>query len=718
MAEGNVKNKFRKYCLCFYREIRSPFSGKKVSINIGDLELAVDMLETIFEAETKETAFQGLSSKFYSAFDEYTDLPRTEIGRLCNNVDKLAELLDPFLKKITLELFPKKQVEKKGMSILLWKTSNYADILEELGIITKSDLQKKSRNYWKNQTPSLALLRKSFTSRQKGTHESRIHTLEELEQIAYSVVGSFVAICLFLLKKKEVREKLQNIIRKRRAIYLLRERANSYPITGTLLSVKEHLLIYSYRETIFPNIQECKFLFLNYLAGRGPCFYWLKEDGGLLLEWAKEFFENPPNAIIRRNTARFLFENSVRISLSKICEVFPYYEDKEELAEYISKIADKSERALLLKLCEDKREEVALAAKQRVVEMFPQIDNTLRKLARTTSQQRRKLFTDIIKKFARKDKLQEYRRFSSLKDDSKRVIYIHCLGEVGLLQDLEFIMEWVKERRRNKIVRGACWYAISRIANRLGDSERVWKLLHKRERLIRVSATSGLTRKGIGLYFQRLFTDNLVEKYSMSGLILEIARKSDREVIKNYLEGVPLDYNARDLVLALCKIGNADDFDFIFQLLGKCDYEIAFHNHVRVANTLAQICKREKLEFLKKAVESKEFWVYVYLEEERDPNNPLPVEDARNMSLIKRLIATCFLTVAGRREIDLITKLVFHNYGWIAGKAATKLATKGEVNDLDFLIEKMQRIDEEKFEELTDNPPITAARLLDKKLYS
>lgn len=722
MTDKNVKNKFREYCLQFYQEIRNPFSDKKHSINIGNLELAVDMLENIFEMETQEEVFQGLSSKFYSAFNDYLELPRTEIGKLCNNVDRLAELLEPFLKKVTFELFPKecikKHVGEKKVSIFLWKTSNYADILEQLGIIDKKKLQKKGEAYWKNQNPSLALLRKSFTSRQKGTHESRIHTLGELEQIAYSVTESFIVICLSLLKKKRIQEKLQDIIKKRRAIYLLKERTNSHPITKTLLSFKEHLLIYSYRETIFPDIEERKFLFLNYLAGKGPCFYWLKEDGRLLLKWGNEFFENPPNEVIKRNATRFLLENSIEISLPRICEIFSDYEDKEELAEYTSKIADESNRPLLLKLCEDKREEVARVAKQKVVKMFPRIDSTLEKLVRTTSQQRRKLFIDIMRNFVRKDKLEEYRKFSSLENNSRKLIYIYCLGEVGLLQDLKLLTEWVKEQRRNKILREACWYAILRIANRLGDSERVWKIIDKREELIKISAISALTRKGIGPYFRNLFTDNLIEEYSISSLILEIARKSDKEHIKNYLKKVRLDYDARDLMLALCKMGDLDDFDFIFQLLGECNYHIEFHNHVRVANKLAQICNRRRLEFLKKAIESKEFWTYVHPEEKRDLDNPLPVRDTQNMPLIRRLIAASFLRIAGRKEIDLITKLLSHNYGWIAGKAAIKLSAKGNVDDLNFLVEKIQEIDEEKLEKLIDNPLLTAIRLLDKKIYS
>jgi hypothetical protein len=184
MPKYDVKE-FKEYCLQFYRELNHPYSSqKKVSINISDLEISLDILDSVLSIESEEKSFQGLKDQFYSAFTNYLRLPRNEIGSLCNNIDKLSALIDPFLKKVAFYFLPNEKITiKNGRSIPLWKTSQYADILEALKIIKVKEIQKKEISYWERQQADLAILREAFTARQKGVHESRIHNLEELEKI-------------------------------------------------------------------------------------------------------------------------------------------------------------------------------------------------------------------------------------------------------------------------------------------------------------------------------------------------------------------------------------------------------------------------------------------------------------------------------------------------------------------------------------------------------
>ncbi len=722
MLENSQKQEFKKYCLQFYKSLKHPFGGQDSFINISDLEISLDIFESILFAEVKEKIFEGLETQFYSAFGNYLHLARTEIGDLCNNADKLSALIDPFLKKLVFCFFPNKKIKKTGKSIVLYKTSNYADILEFLNIIKVKDIVKKKLSFWEKQPARLAILRKGFTSRQKGVHESRIHNLGDLEKITYSIIGSFVAVCLHLLSLPGIESKIKEIIERRRAIYLLRERVRSYPITNTLFSIKEHLLVYSYRGTFQPNIEEKKFVFLNYLAERGPCFYWLKKDKKLILEWAKKFFKNPPNEKIRGNTIRLLLEKSTPVPFSVILDNFDYFETQIELSEYIKKFATKSDRDLLLKLYNryfNKREEVALASKEVIVGTFTRVDETLKKLATSSSRKKNILFRSIIKNFAKKKDLEKYRNFKELKDRAMQIIYIYCLGEVGFKNDLELLRKWVNARRRNKNIREACWYSISRIANRFGDSKYVLSLINKRDKTIKVSAAKALTRNGIGKYFKFLFSKNFGNKFSVNSLILEIAEEGDREIIRKHLTKAELDYSTRDLVLALCKIGHSDDFDFLFNLFSKCDYEIRFANQIRVAYNMAKICDKKKIRFLRKVIKSREFWRYIAPGEKR-ASNPLPVKNTENQNLTRRIISEAFLENAGKEDIPLIFKLLSHYFRWTANQAAFKLAKIGGVKNLDNLIEEAWKLKEKDLEfDYLDraHPVINTLCLLDKKLY-
>ena len=591
-------SELKEYCLQFYRELKHPYSSaKKVSVNITDLETAVDILDGILSIETKERGFGGLQNQFYAAFNDYLKLPRNEIGSLCIATDKLSALIDPFLKKIALHFLPNKTIEtKNGKRAALWKTSNYIDILEVLKVISKSKIYKKAMAYWEKQPADLAILREGFTARQKGVHESRVHNLEELERIAYAAIGSYIVVCLHISKSPHIHKKLDEAIQKRRAVHLFEERVRSHPITGTLLSKREHLLVYKWRKEISANIEGRKFLFMNYLAGGGPCFYWFDEsDKEILAAWAEELLLTSEDEIVRKNAIRYLVKNSTDpLKLRALIENFKDYEDKEELAQYIRRFAKPSDINILLKLCSDKREEVALASQQTISQMFSRINETLKKLANSKSPVKIKLLRLIVRNLAQKSDLNLYRSFAGVRDKADQIIYIYCLGEVGTSEDLKSLSCWVTGKRRNTILRGACWYSASRVANRLGMSKKVWHLINKKDRIAKIAAMEAMTRDGIGPQFKSLFSSRFIDRFKLADIILEIATPRDREIIRSYLATATLDYDVRDLVIALCKIGDSIDFEFLFDLFRKYNGKIEFQNHVRVADGMARICNKRQ----------------------------------------------------------------------------------------------------------------------------
>lgn len=709
---------FKEYCLQFYREVNHPYSTKKkIQVDISDLETALDIFDEVLSLDCQEKGLGGLREQFYSAFSSYLTSPRKEIGLLCNSVDKLSALIDPFLKKVALFLMPNKKFEtKSGKFVPLWKTPRYMAIFEALEIIKVREIEKKSLAYWQKKSADLAILRVGFTARQKGVHESHIHSLADLEKIVYSVIGTYLVVCLRLLKDQIIWKVFEKIIEKRKAKYLLQERVRTYPITNTLLSRKEHLLVYRHRLDIVPHIEEKRFLFLNYLAGKGPYFYWFEgKDKEILTAWAKKHFAEANDETVKKNALRFLIsENAITVNLQTLLETFSYYEEKEELAQYIREFAKSTDRNKLLRLCTDKREEVALVSQELLSKMFSRIDEDLKRLATSKSPVKLTSIRLVIRNLARTEDVGLYRTFVDSEDKAKQIIYIYCLGEVGTGADSELLLDWITSKRRNKTVKTACWYSISRIANRLQNCDFVWSLINKRDRLMRIAAVEAITRDGIGANFGLLFSKGFVDRFGLGNVIFEIAKKNDSQIIRSHLRNTKLDYNVRDLVLVLCKVGNSKDFEFLFDLFSKYKDEIHFHNHVRIADSMAKICTKKKAADLKRFINSREFWSYI-VRGERRPKNRLPIDNTDNQAFVRRLIAACFIKEATRTDIKLILKLLNHNYKWIAYKATAKLSEIGRVADLNNLVDVLWELDEEKLRD--KEPALYGLCLLDERLH-
>jgi hypothetical protein len=709
---------FKEFCLQFYRKLRHPYSAEKdIQVDISDLETALDIFDGVLSLDCQEKSLGGLREQFYSAFTSYLTLPRKEIGLLCNSADKLSALIDPFLKKVALFLMPDREFEtNSGKLVPLWKTPRYVAILESLGIINARDIEKKSPNYWQKRPADLAILRVGFTARQKGVHESHIHSLEELEKIVYGVIGTYLVVCLRLLKNQPIWKAFEEIIEKRKAAYLFQERVRSYPITNTLFSRKEHLFVYRHRADIVPDIEGKKFLFLNYLAGRGPCFCWLEEkDNELITAWAKKHFAETNDEIVKKNALRYLIrKHAIIVNLQTLLETFPSYEEKEELAQYIKEVSKPTDRKKLLKLHTDKREEVALASKLLLSRMFTKIDEDLKRLAISRSPVKRTLLRSVIRNFARTEDAGVYRTFAETGDKAKQIIYVYCLGEVGTAEDSELLAAWVSSKKRNELARTACWYAISRIMNRLQNYDAVWSLANKRDRLIKIAAVEAMTREGIGPNFESLFSKGFVHRFGLGDVIFEKFIKNDRQIIQSHLRNTKLDYDARNLVLALCRVGNSRDFRFLLDLFSNYKDEIYFHNHVRIATNMAKICPKRKAVDMKKFINSSEFWSYI-VRGERRPKNRLPIENINNQAFMRRLIAACFIEKATRTDIRLMLKLLNHNYKWIAFRAAAKLPEIGRTEDIDRLVNLLWKLDEEKLRDA--DPALHGLCLLDERLH-
>ena len=386
----------------------------------------------------------------------------------------------------------------------------------------------------------------------------------------------------------------------------------------------------------------------------------------------------------------------------------------EELERYIRRFAKPSDKDLLLKLSSDKREEVSLVSQKLLAQMFPKVEDRLKKMARSKSPIKRKMLRLIVRKLARKADLSFYRGFANVSDKAEQIIYVYCLGEVGTGKDLRFLSDWVTTRRRNKALKAACWFSISRIANRLGDSERVWLLINKKDRIAKIAALEAITREGIGPNFKVLFSKGFVDRYNISDIILDIATPGDTEILQSHLSMATLDYDARDLVLALCKIGGGYNFQFLFDLFSKYKDEIQFRNHVRVADSMAKICTKKQAQELRKFVNSKEFWSYILREQARTKNR-LPVVNTDNQVFMRRIIAACIIEKGNKKDTGTLIRLLWHDYKWIANRAAEKLSKISGKRDLDKLTQDLWQLNEDALGYA--EPALYALCLLDRKLY-
>lgn len=702
----------RDFLLYFYSTLKHPFQqGVEEKIEIGELELALDFLEEVLEMAISEERLQELEPRFNSAFESYINLPRTQIGALCNSIEKLASLLDPFLKKLVYVFYPQKKIHKGNRLIPLWQTSDFLDILEELEI-SKVSLKCSEEKFWIQQPCDQAILRIAFTTRHKGVHESHRYTLQNFERIAYSTIGSYIVVTLSVMREPSLREKFGEKIERRHFITLLKGKTEAFNTTGSLLSENEHLNIYQYRENIHPTLEEAKFLFINYLASRGPVFFWLQRNNRTrTIKWAMEYLK-AHDEVIKRNAMRYLIENGKRFNLRDVVKLFEDYELKVELAGYIHRFSRKEDIHLLISLYKNKAEEVSEAACEALCRFVRKESHPiLHKLALSKSIRNQYLFKQFIPRIAKGERLKYYRKFESITDKVKKVIAIYCLGEVGKKRDIILINNWLSSLRRNETFRHAGWYSIGRIASKIKDTDQVVRLIRNRKKDIRIPVFEAITREGIGLHFNYLFSCRSVSEELRYDIISQILERKDLDLIKRYLKNMTLDSNARKLVLAICKHGGADEFDFLLDLFFKYPSKIEFWNHVKVASEISKLATTKAVPRLKRIIDSPEFWEY--FGKERSKTKPMPVRNFENLPLVKRIIAATFCKIARKKEIPVLKKLLRHNYEWISLNASLAISRVFDEKELDWLLQEGLSSGKE----LEQRNIIRALCLLEKRIY-
>jgi hypothetical protein len=476
------------------------------------------------------------------------------------------------------------------------------------------------------------------------------------------------------------------------------------------------LLLYKNRRFVAPESHEKKFLFLNYLAARGPVGYWLKKDKTLALEWARQSWSTSPNEDIKKGALQYLLLHGESFPLAKLIETFFLYSEKAELARHIRQCVTVKDAKLLLRLCYDKREEVALEAFRGLSKVFSKIDFEIKRLGRSQSERRWRLLREAIKGIAKFSDLGNYRSFRQAPDDGTRIAYLYCLGEVGTEEDAVLLQMFATKSHVRPAIRAACWYGISRIRSRLGQRGKLAQLLKSRNKVVFFAVADGLECSGVSTLTVLIRQASLGTEWTrkVSETLFRIASKGDRKVLRDFLKRVGINNITRDALLALCRIGKVSDCVFVLGEIFQETKRVDLYNHVRIAESLASIASQATKKRLKQWANSPEFWNYIE-RSRRAKHNRLPLQEVDNQALVRRLVASCFLRVAGRVDVGLVRRLMSHNYGWIAEKAAQRFAEIGQERDLDTIVDELLKRDD--LEKADRVYPLEGLSLLDRKLY-
>lgn len=451
---------------------------------------------------------------------------------------------------------------------------------------------------------------------------------------------------------------------------LLASRTAAYSDTRAMLTTAEHLHLFKYRSKILCTEQEARLLFASHLSGNGPVQHWLR---GLpqetVIAWAKEFSDEE-STDTQLNAYRFLIKSGVRFPLDRVAAAFSDYKLKNELGRYLLEVATRSDVELLLRLHRKKAEEVSVASEELLLRFVSLEDeNTLERLSRSSHAGSKRLLERLA--LANAGKLGEaaVRAMLSSRKAWERRLAIFAAGADAVELPPSILEPFLKKPRLARGHREAAVKSIVRIAARTGEIELIRAQLRGAPKWRIAAALGALDRPVSGLKIKEALSCYKLCPWESAYAARQLASPATLSTLKKFLQSIALEPAARDVVLAICDHGQEAEFDFLLRLFLKADHEIRFWNAPVVLTAIAKLATKRKLPLLRSLVLSPEFWDY-YPRKQR-PRKCLPVQSFENVYFIKRLAAVAYANVAGRREMRVLRRMLFHSY-WIVGNAAAE----------------------------------------------
>jgi hypothetical protein len=191
--------------------------------------------------------------------------------------------------------------------------------------------------------------------------------------------------------------------------------------------------------------------------------------------------------------------------------------------------------------------------------------------------------------------------------------------------------------------------------------------------------------------------------------VLDNARLHDAARLRRFLKNRELGPEARDIVLALVKVGVAADIRFVLDAIGASDYQVRFWNVPVFTSMMAKRADTSLKPWLIQLTESREFWEYLGAR----PSNPLPVIDRDNLYLFKRTTGVILAALCDKSDWPLLKRLLFHPYWSIQVAAAEKISEFITSVELDEVAAEARS----KAKDKPDEGVIYALNVLDQKLY-
>jgi hypothetical protein len=674
----------RIYCSRHLKKLFNPFNKDiQRDFTQEEVDLSLDFLAHVLKKEVDEPRLQEIDQKFYSAFEQYLTTSRFFLGSVLNGIERLSALFEPFLKKAVYIYF--KAREWPGKNAPLWH-AGIDQILKALGFI-KANIKNDKDDYWAKQSYEQAIFRLEYVTRHKGVHESHFYTLEEVEKIANSIVASYLLASFFLVSNEEIKKDFLSIKELRDLTDLLRSKTASYASTGSLLTPKEHIKIYKYRDRIAVAEDSLRFLFINYLAGNGPIFFWIKDVRKTrLTDWARELLKSP-NEDIKRNAVRFLILLGEPFSLSYLKPLFFEYKLQSEYATYISEYGTSKDLDLLLALSKrSKFEEVRSAAIDACINFLTMKHiNRLERMACSTNIISRLLFEKVVLKNATNKCLKKYRVGIANRKIYKRLIAAYSLGMVGVKEDLQKIKIEFKKRKLNRYLKEALLKSIVRLSFKYSDEDTIFKYINYKSQFIAKTAIFALPQDFIEKHLKKLMDIYNKHPNEVASKLYEFSKKEFIESIKEILSKQVLDNRARLLVLALCKVGDHDIYEFLMKLFMEYSDEITFWNPVYIGKSMSRIASEKNKSLLIKIISLKEFWRYYG--KDGPTKDRIPVKNYNNVYFIKRITGITYPVIANYSDLNILKKMLSHAYELTALSAAKSIGVLAQKKDIISIVE-------------------------------
>ncbi|MFZ0889710.1 MAG: hypothetical protein WA005_14750 [Candidatus Binataceae bacterium] len=462
---------------------------------------------------------------------------------------------------------------------------------------------------------------------------------------------------------------------------LLIAKTAAFATTGELLTERELLAVYAHRTRIRCSRDEIMLLLASASTLSGPVQQYLTQvPAETAVSWAKNLLSYADGDAIQ-NATRFLLACGVTQDLPFLAEVFGGYRLQGELAGLIRNYAKRADLPLLLKLRNRRAEQVAQAARESIAELASPSDvDILRRLLRSDKPEDLRVACRVLLSAALPEKCAEY--VAGLKSRSMldRASAMCCLGAVGSARDTKHLRRALFKSKG--VDSAVCSYALAHWSIRETLRKPLLDLLRHPTKRVRVSALAafGGGRAGISIRELLKLYEDLPDATARA--VIRSVDRNDRNELHRFVKNIALSPTARDLLIALVRVGGNEEARFVLNLVSAQDASVSFWNVPLLAAALADATDSSSLKWLKQIAENEEFWRYVGRDRGK---NPLPVKNHENVYLFKRLAAACLVRACDESEWDLLRRLVFHDY-WLIGMAAARriaqFATERHLNEL------------------------------------